>query len=363
MHKISSSSIAKRWFHHNLTGCSKRSNFGIHIKRNGNGHGKNTSDGKLPSSSSSSSARAASPKPKILLTKNPQHQQDASSKSAVLPWWIVQHPSTVAIVPILGNVAYASLAGGFLCNDLLSLRILLICGYSGLVTYHALRPNPLLIPLRWSTFFVVVNVSMATMLILDSMPPTFTEEEEELHVQHFAPLSLKSFRSLMDLGTRSKYKDGELLTEANTPNDKLFFILSGKASMTNANGKHISKLQRGSFPNCMSFQRSGWNSTRRGGTDSSNTNDLSYGTVRCEGAVECIVWDRHNLLTLLSDDDDMKLRMDHVVIESVIRRLLIDSEGADVTDYIRVISQGWAHDEAVQRNSATIKDQLVEHAH
>jgi len=35
------------------------------------------------------------------------------------------------------------------------------------------------------------------------------------------------------------------------------------------------------------------------------------------------------------------------VIEAVIRRLLLNSEGANVTDYIRVISKGWA-DKAVQ---------------
>ena len=299
--------------------------------------------------------------------------QDPGVTAAVLPGWMVRHPTTVACVPVLGNLAYASLAGGFLCSDVLSLRILLICGYSGLVTYHALRPTPLLIPLRWSGFFVVVNLVMATMLIVEQLPPSFTDEEEELHVQHFAPLSLTSFRALMDIGTRRTYNDGDVLTVANQPCDTLFFIVSGKASMTNASGKHISKLQRGAFPNCMSFQRAGWDSTRRHSSSSSssgihnndtsssdsdsnsnnnNNNNVAYGTIRCEGDVECIVWDGEDLQTLLetyNDDDDMILRMDHVVIEAVIRRLLVDSEGANVTDYIRVISQGWAHENVQQR--------------
>lgn len=242
-------------------------------------------------------------------------------------------------IAILGNVAYASLASGFLCNDLLSLRLLLICGYSGLVTYHALRPKPLWIPLSWSAFFVIVNVSMATLLILDQMPPTLSELQKELHIQNFAPLSSKQFKALMDIGERVTYEDGALLTQANEPCQKLFFIVRGKATMLSANGKLLSKLQRGGFPNCMSFQRSGWDSVRF-------PLSVSYGTIKCEGEMECIVWDSQHLFDLM--DEDFKLRMDHVVIEAAIRRLLVDSEGANVKDYIRVISEGWA-DKAVQQ--------------
>ena len=267
-----------------------------------------------------------------------------SLPSPVLPLWLVKHPSNVAIVPVVGNLAYFSLASGFLCTDVLSLRILLICGYTGLVTYHSLRPQPLMLPLRWSAFFVMVNVSMATMLILDRMPPMLTEEEEEMYIVNFAPLTRKQFKSLIDLGERITYPNGTFLARADEPCRKLYFILSGTADMTNSNGRHTSQLQKGSFPNCMSFQRTGWESSKR------DTNCTAYGSIQCEGDVECIVWDDRKLLALLdaSPNDDMRLRMDHVVIEAVIRRLLHDTGGADVKDYIRFISQGWA-DKAVQQ--------------
>merc|ERR1712129_689056 len=137
----------------------------------------------------------------------------------------------------------------------------------------------------------------------------------------------------MDIGERVTYEDGALLTQANEPCQKLFFIVRGKATMLSANGKLLSKLQRGGFPNCMSFQRSGWDSVRF-------PLSVSYGTIKCEGEMECIVWDSQHLFDLM--DEDFKLRMDHVVIEAAIRRLLVDSEGANVKDYIRVISEGWA---------------------
>ena len=314
------------------------------------------------SSSSSSSSQSG-------LTSQPSSaslSSVSSASSSVLPLWIVNHPSSIAIVPILGNLAYASLAGGFLCNDLLSLRLLLISGYSGLVTYHALRPKPLRIPLRWSAFFVLVNTSMAVMLLMDRLPPTLTKEEEELHIEHFAPLRRKQFKALMDIAQTVTYPPGTVLTTANQPCTQLYFIVKGTAIMTNSKGEHISKLQRGGFPNCMSFQRSGWDAVVRNTTPNGN---CAYGTIRVSNnndnddneGVECLVWKDDELLALLDDGGDgggdnnnndgyggdIRLRFDHVVIEAVIRRLLVDSEGANVTDYIRVISKGWAADKAV----------------
>ena len=52
----------------------------------------------------------------------------------------------------------------------------------------------------------------------------------------------------------------------------------------------------------------------------------------------------------------MRLRMDHVVIKSVIWRLLYDTGGADVKEYIRVISQGWADKEVQLKVQSTETD-------
>jgi len=236
-----------------------------------------------------------------------------------------------------------SLASGFLCRDVLSLRLLLVGGYGGLVMYHALRPKPLLIPLKWSAFFVLVNASMAAVLVWDNLPIPMTPDEEELHVQNFAPLSRKQFRTLMDLATEKEYEDGHCLTIANQPCDKLYFIKEGTANLTTASGEHISKLNAGAFPNCMSFQRSGWD------PDFHGADSEAYGTIRCKGPVRCLVWESKELLHWLMSDEDAELRMDHVVIEAVVRRLLLDPEGAKVKDYLRVISQGWAHHSIQQR--------------
>jgi len=243
----------------------------------------------------------------------------ACNRKPVLPPWIVDNPRTKAAIPILGNLAYITLASGFLCTDVLSLRGLLVCGYTGLVSYHALRPKPLLIPLRWSLFFVLVNGAMAIKFVMDEMPVVLSEEEEATYIQYFAPLTRKQFRRLIDLATIAEYHQGELLTRVNMPCDKLYLILEGTATMKGENGKHISVLQRGSFPNCMSFQRCGWDAKRRWSNDRDKNKPLntSYATIKCEERVKCLVWDGTELLRLLDHESSenggsMRLRLDHV---------------------------------------------------
>lgn len=192
---------------------------------------------------------------------------------------------------------------------------------------------------------MVVNTGMAVMLFLDRVPPKLTEEEEGLHIDHFAPLTLKQFRALLDLGRRVTYSDGAELTHENESCHELYFILEGTADMSRK-GKFTSRLGRGGFPNWMSFQRTDW--------DPELEVPNAYGTIHCRGEMRCIVWDRKELQDLL--DSDMRQRMKNVVTESIVRRLLSTPEGANVQDYIGVISQGWA-DVAVRQRK--IKSMLT----
>ena len=175
----------------------------------------------------------------------------------MLPRWLVEHDAVMRVLPAIGNGAYAALACGFLMTDILTLRILLVGGYSGLVCYHALQPRPLRIPLRWSMFFVSVNVAMIMHLVNERLPVELSPEEETLHVASFAPLSRKQFKRLLDIGQRVTFSDGTLLTEEGVARPELLFIVHGSANMT-VKGKHTSRLNAGAFPNSLAFQRAGW---------------------------------------------------------------------------------------------------------
>ena len=92
-------------------------------------------------------------------------------------------------------------------------------------------------------------------------------------------------------------------------------------------GKHASWLQRGSFPNCTQFQRTGWGLLAPAG---------AMGTIVAHGEVDAIVWEKSALLSLLENNPEMRSRMDHVVLEALLRRLMLNPGAANLKDYMRV---------------------------
>ena len=262
---------------------------------------------------------------------------------------MVEHHAVVRVLPAIGNIAYASLACGFLCTDILPLRLLLVGGYTSLVAFHGLQKQPLRIPLRWSIFFVGINLAMAVQLVSERLPIELSAEEEVLHVASFAPLSRMQFKRLLAIGERVVFSDGDRITEERVVCPDLIFITSGIADMS-VNGKHTSRLTRGAFPNCLAYQRAGWRDDHPVRTASHR--DLfwpsAYGTVTCQGEVAAIVWRKDDLLALLDSNPEMRQRMDHMCVEAIMRRLLRNPDGANVKDYLRVISQSWA-DSAVRK--------------
>ena len=112
-----------------------------------------------------------------------------SGPGNILPVWVVKHEFVKRALPLVGNAAYLALVGGFMMTDVLILRTTLICGYSGLVLFHLLHPQPLRIPLRWSCAFVLVNAIAAAKLAADRWPAAMSEEDEELYTRSFSQMT------------------------------------------------------------------------------------------------------------------------------------------------------------------------------
>lgn len=109
---------------------------------------------------------------------------------AILPLRIVEHPVVKRMLPLLGNAAYLALASGFVMTDILTLRSLLVLGYSGLVCFHLLHPRPLRIPLGWSAVFVTVNAAMVVKLALERWPMGLSESDEVIRSAFFERCAL-----------------------------------------------------------------------------------------------------------------------------------------------------------------------------
>ena len=80
-------------------------------------------------------------------------------------------------------------------TDVLALRALLLCGYTGLVAFHSLHERPLRIPLRWSLFFILVNGGMALSLVRDRYPGAFDAEQVRAHVSLCRAASMRTTTS------------------------------------------------------------------------------------------------------------------------------------------------------------------------
>ena len=85
-----------------------------------------------------------------------------------------------------------------------------------------------------------------------------------------------------------------------------------------------STITRGGFINTLAFQQGAWT------TDGVP----AYGTIRTMAPVRCIAWPTAALRTLLEGDANFRMNIDHVLVSSLMRRLLKSRDGTHVQDYI-----------------------------
>jgi len=247
-----------------------------------------------------------------------QHASKSAAKSTagrgLVPEWITSSDFVKRALPWIGNGAYVALASGFVMTDILTLRALLVCGYSGLVAFHALHTRPLRIPLAWSAFFVFINSCAAISLASDRFPPAFTEEEQTLHTTHFPQLSPGQFRKLFAMGERKVMSDGDLLTQESVVSDKLIFILQGRAQLF-LKGVYTADIHAGGFVNDVAFQ--------------AGDGCPAYGTIKCSGQVNVICWSQAELREHLEKDQSLAQCLHHVLVASLVRRLLQQRDQRD----------------------------------
>ena len=226
-----------------------------------------------------------------------------------MPAYIVEHAWVKAALPYLGHSAYFALASGFLMTDILTLRCLLVGGYTGLVAFHSFHPRPLRIPLRWSAFFVAVNVYMVYDLLSERYPTGLTDEDQKLHREFYADkMSPRQFVWLLNLGERRTLKKGDRLTTEREECTLLYFVESGGANLW-LHGEHVATISRGGFVNDVAFQQ--------------GAGSAAYGTVMASSdELHVIIWEMGKLRDALDGMPAMATCFNHVLVRSLVERLL-----------------------------------------
>jgi len=247
-----------------------------------------------------------------LIARNPNNVDKfgtpfAVRSKAILPLRVVEMQAVKNALPIIGNIAYVSIASGFLMTDILALRVMLVGGYSGLVGYHLLHRAPLRIPLLWSGVFAAVNAAYAAKLYAERWPSGLTEDDLELHQEHFDQLSRRQFKELLGLAERKTLPDGAVLTREREQGKPLYFVESGRAALS-YEGERVASIGRGGFVNDVAFGMG----PRAG----------AYGTVVCRGEVGVLEWDQGTLREALASDTALRDKVEHVLVRTLVEQLL-----------------------------------------
>jgi hypothetical protein len=299
------------------------------------------------SAGAAKAAEAASTSPTKITTKTTATAAEILRRT-LIPSVFASQESIKNVLPIIGNGAYMALASGFLMTDMISLRLMLVSGYTGLVAFHALHKKPLQIPLRWSALFVVVNAGAALLLFMDEwIGFLLSEEELALYDEHFKDddgLTKGQFYYLMKLSKQELIKDGSVLTQEGRVSPNLYFIHTGKAKVFHHNA-FAAYIDEGGFVNDVAFQQQQQqpaaahesSSTGENNEQQDNNNNINrtvgrtsptppgvgaYGTVITHGDCTVLVWNQSELKQYLEKRLDMDRNMKYTLSRHLVKSLL-----------------------------------------
>lgn len=235
-------------------------------------------------------------------------------------------------------------------TDMLQLRLMLVGGYAGLVTFHSLHARPLQIPLRWSALFVLVNAGAAVLLFVDQwIGALLSDEELAFYEEHFSDgLTPGQFYYLKQLATTKEVRDGSILTREGCVSPHLYFIEKGQARVYHR-GTFASYVDEGGFVNDVAFQQTKDSNDSSSNTishvrisesgDSSSNNNITneqqsphsggvgaYGTVIANGDCKVWVWDQAQLKEYLANRPEMDRNMKYTLSQHLVRSLLKQRE-------------------------------------
>jgi CRP-like cAMP-binding protein len=253
------------------------------------------------------------------MTEAPKSAQPYTN---ILPLDFVLSPAVKVALPLIGNIAYLCIASGFIMTDMLHLRVALVGGYTGLVTFHMMHPRPLRIPLRWSALFVLLNAGAACFLVMDRYGAPLSQEEEQLYSQYFSPaLTRGQFHQLLALGMKEDIPDGTVLTEEDSICEHVYFIQKGMVKVYHHQA-FAADIREGGFVNDVAFSR--------------GEHVGSYGTVVTSGNCTVIKWDQSTLRNYLKSRPEMDRNMKYCLSAHLVKSLLRQRDAAHARQ-----RQGW----------------------
>jgi CRP-like cAMP-binding protein len=147
------------------------------------------------------------------------------------------------MLPLLGNLAYGSMACAFVMRDALRLRTLLVVSQLLVIAYTLFAGVPVIA--AWNVLYVSVNAYMAMQLLHERRAVTVPAGLRPLYDRHFSALSPGEFLRWWALGERAALKSAALTRDGERP-EWLYFLLDGRVRVSRG-GETITELPDGYF--------------------------------------------------------------------------------------------------------------------
>lgn len=172
-----------------------------------------------------------------------------------LPFGIGHFYFPYSVSDLCGHGSFAFLALSYLENDFLSLRLYAAGGISLSIIFQYYRENPLWIPIRWNTLFLVINSLMILLLLKESNDAeNIPDEQKALYDLIFNNKGMKpvDFLHLMSLSERKEYKKGEKVVTHGNRHHQLHLVKSGRLSVKR-DGEELPTIGCNQFVGAMSY--------------------------------------------------------------------------------------------------------------
>jgi len=176
----------------------------------------------------------------------------------------------------------------YLIRQIFLLRVLTI--FAGLLLlpyYFFVDGGPLTPAIIWNFVFTAVNLYQLIALFKERRPVKIDPKDHAIYEMSFSEFTLKQFASLLSIGERKTYQQGDLLMESGQHPKGVHVIVSGKAILEAAEHLHINE---GAFVGELSYV----------------TKTAPKHNTSAHENLEVIHWDNESLTKLLSSDPELK---------------------------------------------------------
>ena len=208
------------------------------------------------------------------------------------------------------NVLYVFCFG---VRDVLWLRILAIAAMLLLLPFYANQNEPMISCMVWQLVFISINVYWVVVIIRERLPPTMTNEEQELFDSIFKECcSAREMLRLISYGIWKEAESGTTVIQANTRQDELILIQDGCV---------VVQLKENEFINCHKGSLLGAVSYFR--------NEETLVDCIAETPVRYLSWHRKKLDEIFKSKPELKSAIYEVVGRDLLQKIIFQHNMVD----------------------------------